>query len=230
MSGKKRIQKYEKFGLQLTRMERTLILDSSAALPKDFAQVIESTPAQQPIMMTLDDWRELVGHVASEANGAEDKKLQKKLDAIVLKVQELLDSHAVDAVPTSLEITQPLTEESVQLAEWAARMLIGAERLGIKFKPVARFPVPRAQRAILTRLPIISENLEAKLAEKEPHVTVADVGGLLIAVCEILLDAPPLQQFALILLAKNLKECLEAEVALALKSGAEKTDEGRSDR
>jgi hypothetical protein len=72
--------------------------------------------------------------------------------------------------------------------------------------------------------------LEAKLAEKEPHVTVGDVGGLLIAVCEALLDAPPLQQFALILLAKNLKECLEMEVAHAMKSGARKSDEGRSHR
>ena len=214
MAGKKRIQKYEKFGLRLTQAERRLILDSSATLPKDFTQVIESTPAQQPIMITLDGWRELVAHIASEANGAEDEKLQKKLDAIASKVQGLLDSHAVDAGPTSLEIGQPLAGESVQLAEWAARMLIGAEQLGIKFKPVARFPVPRAQRAILTRLPIISANLEAKLAEREPNVTVADVGGLLIAVCEVLLDAPPLQQFALILIAKNLKECLEAEIRL----------------
>ena len=216
MAGKKRIQKYEKFGLQLTQVERKLILDSSAAHPNDFTQVIESTPARQPIMMTLDGWRGLVQHIASEANGAEDKKLQKNLDSIVLKVQELLDSHAVDADPTSLEIGQPLAEESVHLAEWAARMLIGAEQLGIKFKPVAPFPVPGAQRAILTRLPIISANLEAKLAEKEPNVTVGDVGGLLIAFCEALIDAPPLQQFALILTAKGLKECLEAEVTGAV--------------
>ena len=214
MAGKKRIQKNEKFGLQLTQVERKLILYAGAALPKDLAQVIESTPARQPIMLTLDGWRELVEHIASEANGAEDEKLQKKLDAIVSKVQGLLDSHAVDAGPTSLEIGQPLAGESVQLAEWAARMLIGAEQLDIKFKPVARFPVPKAQRAILSRLPIISANLEAKLAEKEPTVTVADVGGLLIAVSEALLDAPPLQQFALILVAKNLKECLEAEIRL----------------
>jgi hypothetical protein len=226
MAGNKRIQKYEKFGLQLIQVERKLILDSSAAHPNEFTQVIESTPARQPIMMTLDGWRELVEHVASEANGAADKKVQKKLDAIVLKVQELLDSHAVDAVPTSLETTQPLADESVQLAEWAARMLIGAEQLGIKFKPVARFPVPRSQRAILTWLPIISASLEAKLAEEEPDVTVGDVGGLLIAACEALLDAPPLQQFALILVAKNLKECLEAEVNGAMNPGAVLSDAG----
>ena len=63
-------------------------------------------------------------------------------------------------------------------------MLIGAEQLGIKSKPVARFPMPRAQRAILMRLPIISAKLQAKLAEDEPNLTVGDVGGLLIAVSE----------------------------------------------
>ena len=88
MAGKKRIQKYEKFGLQLTRVERKLILDSSAAHPNEFTQVIESTPARQSIMMTLDGWRGLVQHIASEANGAEDKKLQMKLDAIVLKTKD----------------------------------------------------------------------------------------------------------------------------------------------
>jgi hypothetical protein len=116
--------KCEKFGLQLTQAERKLILDSSAGLPKDLRQLIESTPARQPIMMTLDDWRGLVQHIASEANRAEDKRLRKKLDAIVLKVQELLDSHAGDVVPAPSEIRQPLAKESVQLAEWAAKMLI----------------------------------------------------------------------------------------------------------
>ena len=155
--------------------------------------------------MTLDDWRELAGHIASEANDTGDKKLQRRLDTIFSKIQDLLDSHTDEEPSTSLKMKQPLAEESVQLAEWAARMLIGAEQLGIKSKPVARFPLPRAQRAILLRLPIISANLQETLAEDEPHLTVGDVGGLLIAVSEALLDAPPLQQFALILTAKRLE-------------------------
>jgi hypothetical protein len=224
MAGKKRIQNYEMFGLHLTQVERRLILDSRATVPNYFARVIESTPARQPIMMILDEWRELVQHIASEANRAEDKKLQKKLDAIVLKVQDLLDSRSVDDVHTSSGLRQPLAEESVQLAEWAATMLIGAEQLGLKIKPVARFAVPGAQRTLLTRLPIISANLQAKLQEDDPDLTVGDVGGLLIAVSEALLDAPPVQQFALILIAKNLKECLESEVSGALTLKTKKVD------
>ena len=39
-------------------------------------------------------------------------------------------------------IKPPLAEESVQLAEWAAKILIGAEQLGIKTKTVTQFPLP----------------------------------------------------------------------------------------
>jgi hypothetical protein len=226
MTSRNRIGKYDKLGLHLTQGERKLIFDGIVKLPQEIAGTIAATLAKQPIMMTLDDWRGLVQHIASEANGAEDKKLQKKLDAIVLKVQELLDANAVDAVPTSLEITQPLADESVHLAEWAAMMLIGAEQIGIKSKPVSRFPVSTSQRAILTRLPVISAHLQAKLKVDKPSLTVGDVGGLLIAVCEALLDALPVQQFALILIAKNLKECLEAEVNGAVKPETKKTDDG----
>ena len=142
-------------------------------------------------MMTLDDWRELAGHIASEANDTGDKKLQRRLDTIFSKIHDLLDLQTDEVPSTSLKMKQPLTEESDKIAEWAAKMLIGAEHLGIKSKPIARFPMPRAQRAILLRLPIISAKLQEKLAEDEPQLTVGDVGGLLIAVSEALLDAAP---------------------------------------
>jgi hypothetical protein len=217
MTGRNRIEKYEKVGLRLTQAERKLILEGVTSLPEEFAQTIHATPANQRIMMTLDNWEELAGHIASEANNAGDTRLQKKLDTIFLKIHNLLEEHTDEELPTSLQIKQPLAEESVQLAEWAAKMLIGAEQLGIKSKPVTRFPLSGAERAVLMALPIISTNLEEKLAENEPHLTIGDVGGLLIAVSEALLDVPPLQQFALILTAKKLKDCLEAEVASAVE-------------
>ena len=43
-----------------------------------------------------------------------------------------------------------------------------------------------------------------------------------------MIDAPPLQQFALILTAKRLKDCLEAEIAGVVKPGAKGTDEGET--
>jgi hypothetical protein len=235
MTGKKRIQRYERFGLRLTQAERTLIVESVATLPNAIAHSIQASPAKQPIMLTLEDWRELGGHVAAEANDASDVKHQNNLDTIFLKIQSLLEGHADEGLLSSLVIQdnrteKPLAEESVQLAELAARLLIGAEQLGIKSKTISRFPLSKAERKVLMTTPILSADLMEKLAEHEPHLTVGEVGGLLIAVSEAMIDAPPLQQCALILVAKGLKDCLEAEINSAVKPGAKGTDEGEGDR
>lgn len=235
MTSKRRIQRHEKFGLELTQAERMLIVESVAKLPDEIAHSIQATPAKQPIMLTLNDWRELGGHIASEANDAGDTEHQNNLDTIFLKIQSLLDKHADNGLLSSLVIQdnpteKPLAEESVQLAELAARLLIGAEQLGIKTKIVARFPLSNAERNVLMTTLILSADLIEKLAVHEPHLTVGEVGGLLVAVSEALIDAAPLQQFALILTAKRLKDCLEAEINSAAKPGAKGTDEGEGHR
>ena len=172
-------------------------------------------------MLTLDDWRELGGQTASAANDASDTEHQNNLDTMFLKIQGLLEEHADEGLVASLVIQDnrtetPLAEESVQLAELAAMLLIGAEQLGIKFKSVSRFPLSKAERKLLMTTPILSADLIEKLSEHDPHPTVGEVGGLLIAVSEAMIDAAPLQQFALILTAKRLKDCLEAEIATAM--------------
>ena len=83
------------------------------------------------------------------------------------------------------------------------------------------FLLSKAERKVLMTTPILSADLMEKLAEDDPHLTVGEVGGLLIAVSEALIDAPPLQQFALILTAKRLKDCLEAEIDSAMKPDSE---------
>ena len=97
--------------------------------------------------LTLDQLEDLGGYVAAEANHSTDKKLRKRLDAIFSNIQDLLESHADEEPHKSLKIEEaqrekPLAKQSVLLAERAAKLLIGAEQLGIKTKPVARFPLP----------------------------------------------------------------------------------------
>ncbi len=235
MTGNKRIQRYEKFGLRLTQAERTLILKGISNLPDEIAESVKATPAKQPIMLTLDVWRELGGHIASAANDASDTNYQNNLDRIFLKIQSLLNEHPNEGLLSSLvtqdnRLEKPLAEESVQLAELAARLLIGAEQLGIKSKIIAQFPLSKAERKVLMTTPILSADLMEKLAEHDPPLTVGDVGGLLIAVSEALIDAPPLQQFALILTAKRLKDCLEEEIASAVNPAAKPTHEGEGHR
>jgi hypothetical protein len=218
MNVRKHIRKNERVGLRLTKTERKLVLDGVTNLPDEIEQTIQSTSPNQPIMLTLDDWDELAGHIASEANDTGDKTLQKKLDTILLKIQDVLETHIEEEPRGSLTLTdsrkdKPFAWESVKLAELAARFLVRAERLGIKSKPVAGFPLPRAERAVLTKTPIISAKLQEKLAAANPKLTVGEVGGLLIAVSEALIDAPRLHQVALSKTALSLLKCLRSELA-----------------
>ena len=112
MTGKNRIRKYAKFGLQLTQVERKLILVGDTKLPNEIIQAIHGTAAKQPITMTLDDWRELAGHIASEANETTDKSLQKKLDTVFSKIQDLLDSHPVEGLFNSQKAKQSHSQRS----------------------------------------------------------------------------------------------------------------------
>lgn len=232
MTRKKTIEKDEQVGLRLSLAERKLILEEPIHIHDKLAEPIRSTPTNAPVMLTLDDLDDLAGYIAAEANHTTDKTLRKKLDAIFSKIQDLLEMHSDQEPPRSLKIEdaqreKQLSEQTVQLAEWAAKILIGAEQLGIKSKPVARFPLPGAERAVLMMTPTIDKQIQKKLAAKNPKLTVGKVGGLLMAVSEALLDAPPLQGFALIMTAKSLMNWLESEVTGALNPAESKGTSSR---
>lgn len=232
MTPKRHVQPGEKVELKLTEAQRSLLLDGLPLLPEEVETAIRSSQPTSPLRLTLDDLDDLAGHVAAEANHTKDKKLRRRLDAIFSKIQDVLDSHTDEPPPKSLKIEdarreQLISQQSVQLAEWAAKMLVGAEQLGIKSKPVARFPLPEAERAVLVMTPTIDEKVQKRLARPNPKLTVGEVGGLLIAVAGAMVDAAPLQGFALIMTAKSLMNCLESEVTGAMeptsKSGASST-------
>jgi hypothetical protein len=219
------IGKDKKVGLRLSLEERKLILEDPIHIYQALAEPIRATSTGAPILLTLDDLEDLGGYVAAEANYATDKKVRKKLDAIHSKIQDLMETHADEESPKSLKIEdaqrqKPIADQTVQLAEWAARMLIGAEQLGIKDKPVARFPLARADRAVLLLLTATDERTLKKLETERPKLKVGEAGGLLMAVAEAMLNAPQLQSNALSMTAKSMMDCLEEEVAGALKPAA----------
>ena len=96
--------------------------------------------------------------------------------------------------------------------EWAAKLLIGAEHLGIKDTPVARFRLPWSELANPLLFAPIDERTLKKLETEKPILTVGEIGGLLMAVAEAMIDAPGSQCSALSMTAKSLMDCLEAEV------------------
>jgi hypothetical protein len=216
----------EKLGLRLTPSERELILGQPVHIRDGLAGPLRAAPTRAPVMLTLDVLEELGGSVATHAYRTVDRRLRRRLEAIFSKVVDVLQSRSDDDPPTSLRIEdarteRPLAEQTVNLIEWAARMLIGAERLGIKAKAVARFPLRAAERSAVMMIPAIDEEMRKKLAAKSPRLTVGEAGGLLMAIAEAALDAPPLHALALIPAVEGLMCCLEAEVTGAMKPADE---------
>jgi len=217
MTRKELNRKDERVELKLSLEQRRLILGDPICIHKALADPIRATATGAPVLLTLDDLEELGGYIAAEANHTSDKKLRKKLDAIFSKIQDLLETHADEEPPKSLKIksTQRQTligEKVVEMAEWAAKLLIGAEQLGIKDKPVAQFPLPWSELAVLLLFAPIDKKTLKKLETEKPIFTVGEIGGLLMVVAEAMIDAPGSQCHALSMTAKSLMGCLEAEV------------------
>jgi hypothetical protein len=222
MARKKPFGKDKKVGLRLSLEERKLILDDPIHIHEELAEPIRATPTGLPVLLTLDDLEDLGGYVAAEASHATDKKLRKKLDAIFSKIDSLLKTHGDEEPLKSLKIKHAqnrtlIGDKVIEMAEWAAKLLIGAEQLGIKEKPVAPFPLPWSELAVLLVFAPIDKKTLRKLETEKPILSVGEIGGLLMAVAEAMIDAHGSQCSALSTPAKSLMRCLEEEVTGELK-------------
>jgi hypothetical protein len=223
MARKKSLRKKKKVALKLTIDERKLILGDPIEIPKELAEPIQATATGAPVMLTLDDLKDLGGFIAAGANQTKGKKIRKKLDAVFSKIQDLLVTHSDEGSTKTLKIKDAerqklVADEDVELPEWAARMLLGAEQLGIKDKPVKQFQLPWAERGVLLLFTSADKTILNKLEAEKPSVTIGEVIGLLMKVAEALLDAPQLHRQALLSTANSLMYCLEAEVTGARKT------------
>lgn len=85
----------EKVPLKLSTRERVLILEHTLA-DDELTAALRSMPASSKASVysfTLGDLEELMGCVAAEANHAKDKKLQKELDRLFERMEEVLESY-----------------------------------------------------------------------------------------------------------------------------------------
>ena len=98
-SRKKTNETTAKVGIKLSSPQRKLLLEEPISIHKGLAEPIRSTAATAPVRLTLDDWEDLAGHVAAEANHTKDKALRKKLDAIFAKIQDVLEAHPDEEPP-----------------------------------------------------------------------------------------------------------------------------------
>jgi hypothetical protein len=100
MTWKRLIKRGEKVGLELTPAEPRLLLTGLVFLHGHVEEAVRSTPPGEPVMLTLGDLDDLAGHVAGEANHAEDERTEDVLSHIDEKIEGLLDLYAEDDRPT----------------------------------------------------------------------------------------------------------------------------------
>ena len=134
MPTRKQIQPGETVPLKLTATERKLVLEDLMCLDEECEQIIRDTPLGKPVMMTLGDLDDFGGYIAAEANHCDDKKKEKKLDAVFEKVQQLLEKYTDEEPPQTLKIEDArkdkvISDQAVQIAEFAAKALVAAEQL-----------------------------------------------------------------------------------------------------
>jgi hypothetical protein len=148
MTWKKRLQKGEKIGLKLTKAERSLLLKRLILIPTEVEEIINSTPPGKPVMFSLDDLDELAGHVAAEANHTKDKPLQKALDRISQKIEDLLDRHPDVAEPPGAVIhpIDPLARNQPTILPMSSRSNKGDDQYPLKLTEQQREALIHATR------------------------------------------------------------------------------------
>ncbi len=112
----------------------------------------------------------------------------------------------------SAKRTNIVADQAAALAEYAATALVAAEQLRIKTKTVDLFPLDDDERAAVAELPALSAKLKKKLAKQGGSFTVADVANIVTAAGESFTYAEPVQQAALLRVAKKLTDCLQANM------------------
>ncbi len=213
MATRKQIQPGETVPLKLTATERKLVLEDLMCLDEDYEQIIQGTPSGKPVMMTLDDLDDFGGYIAAEANHCEDKKKEKKLDTVFEKIQSVMDRYTDEEPPQTLKIEDArkekvISDQAVQIAEFAAKALVAAEQLRIKTKPLEDFWLAPGQQEVLLLIPGLSKTIKNKLA-KEKSLTVAEVASMTMALAEDLPEGEAKKQVASLLVAKHLMDRLQ---------------------
>ena len=192
------------------------------SLDQQYEERVRTTPTSKPLMMTLDELDDFGGYVAAEANHCDERKKQKKLDGIFEKVQRLLEKYTDEEPPRTIKNedakkVKVISDQAVQIAEWAAQALIAAEQLRIKTKPLEHFWLAPGQRDVLLLVPGISKSIKNKLA-KDKSLTVAEVASMTMALAEDLPEGEAQQQVAILLVAKHLMDRLQEGIVSLTES------------
>ena len=211
------IQPGQKLELDLTPAERKAILDHLTALPPEYAGLLKKVHPEQPLLLTLDELEDFSGYVAAEANHTKNKKLGAVLDSAYEKIGELLDAFTDQDTPAKkrrkrvlelerdeAELHQNISEQATIIATWAAGVLHTADQKGAKHRVLESFSLGKIELVVLAKIEDVSPAVRKRLESGKKDFTLAEVGGMLMAVAGELCVAPLQKQVGLLMAAKAL--------------------------
>ena len=216
------IQPGQKLELDLTPKERKTILDHLTLLPPEYEDMLRNVHPEQPLLLTLDDLEDFSGYVAAEANHTTNKKLGAILDYAFEKMDDLLDRFTDEGPPkknatkkalaaerAEAERLTTISDQAAFLATWAAGVLHAADKAGAKEHVLDGFVPGELELVVLTTLDDVSPAVRKRLATGKKKFTLAEVGGMLMAVASELCVASVQQQVAMLMVARSLMDAME---------------------
>ena len=97
-TARQHIERGERVPVRLSPGQRDLVLEHTFIDPEleERLRVAEVEGASIVVRLTLDDLEDFLGHVAAEANHANDAKLRRRLDSLYERLQNVEDSFTDD--------------------------------------------------------------------------------------------------------------------------------------
>lgn len=223
----------QKLELDLTPAERKAILENLKVLPPEYEAMLKKVHPEQPLLLTLDDLEDFSGYVAAESNHTTNKKLRTVLDAAFEKMTDLLDTFtdeepavkkttkkAQAAEQEDAERQKQISDQAAFVATWAAGVLRAADERGAKNHVLETFIPEKLERMVLTTIDDVAPKVRKRLAAGKEQFTLAEVGGMLMAVAGELCVAPAQQQVGMLMVAKSLMAAMQDWVGEMMADGA----------
>ena len=111
---------------------------------------------------------------------------------------------------------QVLAGEAARMRDHAAKALVEVQKAGIETRPLVPFPLHKTERTAVAGLPVLSADLQKKLAGRAGKFTVAEVLNMVIAVAESFVAAEPDTQDTFLGAAKQLLYQVHTDVLMPL--------------
>ena len=178
---------------------------------------------------------------SSDLNHTKHKKRRAVLDSAYEKMAAVLDEFTDQETPAKkrtkrviaaereeADLQKKISDQAAFLATWAAGVLQAADKKRAKNRVLVGFSPGKLGRAALTSIEDVTPEVRKRLESGKEDFTLAEVGGILMAVASELCVAPEQQQVALLMVARSLMDALQEWESNVKKDGNEQSPRAKA--